>query len=565
MCRAFRTHLRICCISLVLTLVLFSPIRAGEAPGDQKPLRFSLTDTYGRRVSSDDYKGVPVLVEFGACWCGGCQGEAAKLGRIAADFRPRGLAVLHAVAGDNELGSLEYQKHYRLNIVNVLDSNREFEKTYNRDGWPFVIVADRSGNVVYAAGGLQDSASLESLLGKVLTRAPAAGVKTLEGIPYMPATLKRSGESDKPRLRERFPSVACGPDGRVYLAFTSNRNGNDDVFARVFDGKVWSEDHPVAATKADEYDVTVAVDEKNRAWFSWTSNADGKNYNIFVACVADFTQIVKSEQVTRAGDDAMHGRLACGPDGTVWLTYYKWGFEQGTSRDREIYLRRFNGKSWSGEIQVSPTDVPSYEDHADPRVAAKGRSAIVCWSWDFHQPKGYPPDARDPTIFIRSVGPDLKLDAARVLSGKNIDTMPALALDDGGAPWCAWESIAWSSRLRTYAKSLCVSRADGPGGAGTALSGGLQNVCTPCLVRAPGGLLTAVWAENQTGTQWLLKRADLDPKTKRWTAVKTLVADGNPRFPSIACDAKGSLWVAYSRETTAGREIAVENFPLRQE
>ena len=31
-------------------------------------LEFEMADVYGRVVSSQDYKGVPVFLEFGACW-----------------------------------------------------------------------------------------------------------------------------------------------------------------------------------------------------------------------------------------------------------------------------------------------------------------------------------------------------------------------------------------------------------------------------------------------------------------------------------------------------------------
>ncbi len=31
-------------------------------------LEFSLMDSYGREVSSQDYEGVPIFLEFGACW-----------------------------------------------------------------------------------------------------------------------------------------------------------------------------------------------------------------------------------------------------------------------------------------------------------------------------------------------------------------------------------------------------------------------------------------------------------------------------------------------------------------
>ncbi len=31
-------------------------------------LEFSLTDSFGRQVTSQDYTGVPLFLEFGACW-----------------------------------------------------------------------------------------------------------------------------------------------------------------------------------------------------------------------------------------------------------------------------------------------------------------------------------------------------------------------------------------------------------------------------------------------------------------------------------------------------------------
>jgi hypothetical protein len=33
-----------------------------------KTLEFSLFDSYGRKITSQDYKGVPIFLEFGACW-----------------------------------------------------------------------------------------------------------------------------------------------------------------------------------------------------------------------------------------------------------------------------------------------------------------------------------------------------------------------------------------------------------------------------------------------------------------------------------------------------------------
>ena len=50
-------------ISFVIIFICLSAL-----PLEAEKLDFSLMDSHGREVSSQDYKGVPVFVEFGACW-----------------------------------------------------------------------------------------------------------------------------------------------------------------------------------------------------------------------------------------------------------------------------------------------------------------------------------------------------------------------------------------------------------------------------------------------------------------------------------------------------------------
>ncbi len=47
---------------------LFVTVLAMSQPVEAKQLEFSLTDSYGRKVTSQDYIGVPIFLEFGACW-----------------------------------------------------------------------------------------------------------------------------------------------------------------------------------------------------------------------------------------------------------------------------------------------------------------------------------------------------------------------------------------------------------------------------------------------------------------------------------------------------------------
>jgi len=57
--------------AVIFTCIIFVLIlkanKADEVNKGEK-LEFSLMDSYGREVSSQDYEGVPIFLEFGACW-----------------------------------------------------------------------------------------------------------------------------------------------------------------------------------------------------------------------------------------------------------------------------------------------------------------------------------------------------------------------------------------------------------------------------------------------------------------------------------------------------------------
>ena len=530
---------------------------------DKLLLEFALRDHFGREVRSSDYRGAPVLIMAGACWCGGCQQDAEPLRAVAEQYGPRGLGVIRSVSGDNELASLEFQRHYRLPFVQLLDPSREFEKRYNRNGWTFLMLADAEGHVVYRLNGPREAdwQALRERLDKMLPENGEGQRLSRDGVSYLPATLERSGETDRLIQRDRFPSLACDSDGRLYLVFTTNRNGNSDVFLRVYDGEQWQADRPVAATEADEFDGAVTVDKGNRVWVSWTSNADGAKYNIFVAASADVSKPLEHKRITNSEDDAMHARLAASADGRIWVVYYKWHKMGGRSRDKEVYVRCFDGADWSSEAQVSPADVPIYEDHTDPFVAANGDAAVIGWSWDYHRPQGYTKVPREPSIFCREVGADSKLGPVRAVSGANIDTMPAVAVCSDGRLWCAWESVTWdrvagANRKMICAASLDKEQEDRPR-PGKNVSGLQRNVCTPSLAVSPSGVVTLVWAQADVAGRWTLNRAEYESADERWSRPVKVLSEGGPRFPTACYAPNGDLWIACSVASEEGRSIAV--------
>ena len=503
-----------------------------------------------------------MLIFIGSCWCGGCMEETEAFHKFADQYAAKGLVSLRIVAGDNELAALDLQNHFGLPMVHLMDPNRAFEKRYNPDGWTFLMLCDRDGKVVHAVHHFPDRgtenwnkfmAAIDLVLAKP---APARTLKR-DKTDYLAATLQRSGELQSDRLNERFASMTCAPDGKIYLVLTAVRHDSCDVLLRWFDGTNWSQDIPIAATSAQEYDATVLADSQNRIWVCWTAATGEGRHEVSLTSFADPSRIGSALGVAHSEQQAMHGRMACDKNGGLWLTYYKWyNVPRHDSRGKRVCLRRFEHDAWSEEVEISPTDVPEFEKHFDPAIWPSENGVVVAWIWDFHPQysQGYSLFAESPTIFIRPVDQNMGLGRISSVSGKNIDLMPAVAISGNHQVWSAWDSQ--SGNLN---KQICL--ANPAIGVNVApdriqvLDSNMKNVCTPTFVPKPDGGLTLLWSETQDGKQWMLRKMELDVARNHWSQPQLVQSQGNPRFASGTYDKQGHLWVAYSAETERGRRI----------
>lgn len=533
------------------------PADPSSQTGSQNKVRFTLPDTYGRIIRSDDYLGSPTLYIFGSCWCGGCQGDMEPFRNFINQHKSLGLQGVRVVALDNELASLDFQKHYRLNCVQVLDTNRKLEYSLNnRGGWTFLVLADSDGNAVYQANNPKedDYKAIYKILKSGSTNHEIEMAIRNE-IHYMPQSIERNESPDKTKY-ERFPSIAIGPGGDVYVVYTVSNNDSSDVIMRWYNGIEWSQDIPVANSDADEYDGNVLVDTNGHMWACWTSNAREKQYNVFVTALDNSDQPKAPYQLTHSDDDAMHPRMTCDTQGNLWVTYYRWKKHNGQSRDKEVYVRKLSQNQWSSEIQVSPTDVPWYEDHTEPAITAWKDGVMIAWNWDFHPPNaGYSEYADTPTIFMRPMNAQMELEKIVSVSAKNIDVTPAI-IATGDHIVCAWDSAA---RMKNFCATAIDPRQDNPP-RNIRQQDTASNVCTPCLVRSKDGGVSLLWSESKDGTEWVLKYMAYRPDDPKWSTPIVIIKEGNPRFPSATYDSNDRLWIACSVETESGRQIAVQSF-----
>jgi hypothetical protein len=474
-------------------------------------------------------------------------------------YEKKNVFFLHTLGGDQDLSALHFKKHYRLNYPVIPDNLDRYRHLIRVTGITNVAVFGGDGvcvfNEAFMEGSSRDfSAVIDGALSKITGPNRRESAFIDGGTVYAPE-LKGEG----PIAHQRLPALAAGPDGEVHLAYVSDAGGSNDVLLRSMVQGAWGKDAPVAATRADEYAPSLVALGKGQTLVAYVSNEKGR-YDVHAALVKD-GKTQRRWQVTRSPDDAMAPHLSCGEKAEPWLVWYEWAKMGPLSRDREVFAATLRGGAWSKPVQVSPREVPAYEDHADPVSAPDGRGgAWVAWAWDYHGTLKSKPPVDESSIFLRHLDRSMKLGEVLAAgfrgTGRARDYAPALATAADGTPWTAWDNSHQSS-LGYNAKAIFVNRLRGEDFPeqfeGAASAGAIDS---PRLIADRKGSLHLLW-NQETREGWQMWRRIVGPGEPA-AARRIEVNAKRPRYPSAAFDAKGNLWLAYVETEATRWEVRVE-------
>ncbi len=210
---------------------------------------------------------------------------------------------------------------------------------------------------------------------------------------------------------------ACPEDTRIWIVWDSYRNGNYDVYARSYDGKLGQE-LPVAASALYEGDASIAAARDGSVWVAYNTSSPnwGKDQGYLIrqrpvgvplganreVKVRVWRQGKWMEPATQpaeslpASDRSLNfiPRLLADRAGAVWLAFrHRYpkpptaGVDTHAGFYWETYLTRYEGKRW-----VDATPVPSSWDRLSARYSLALSPANELWlAWstdnrDFRSP-----------------------------------------------------------------------------------------------------------------------------------------------------------------------------------
>ncbi|MCA9114705.1 MAG: CehA/McbA family metallohydrolase [Planctomycetaceae bacterium] len=139
-------------------------------------------------------------------------------------------------------------------------------------------------------------------------------------------------------------SAAVGPDGVLWLAWQSFRDGQAEIYARCRREGKWSPDLRITRHVASDWQPAVAVDDTGRAWIGFDSYRSG-NYDVYLTDIAwDGTTADRGElrPVATSPDFEAHASVLA-DDGKIWIAWNAggpgWGkdFRNGETRFRGSY------------------------------------------------------------------------------------------------------------------------------------------------------------------------------------------------------------------------------------
>ncbi len=127
----------------------------------------------GRRVSTADFAGRPLVVNMWASWCEGCRVEAPDIQRFVAD-RPD-IAFLGLDVTDTDAAARDFVRSYGWTHPSIADPSGELANMLNLQGLPTTVYVWPDGRIAATDLGEINYERLQSVGNALAAGAPESG------------------------------------------------------------------------------------------------------------------------------------------------------------------------------------------------------------------------------------------------------------------------------------------------------------------------------------------------------------------------------------------------------
>ena len=155
-----------------------------------------------------------------------------------------------------------------------------------------------------------------------------------------------------------WPSAAFAPNGDLWVAWTAYDNRNaDQIRVRRRVGTEWQDPIVVSPRSGDYLKTAIAIQPDGRVWVAWAAQVDG-NFDVFARSwqAGDWDPVVR---LTSDPQPDIHHRLLADSQGRLHLVWQSY-----RTGDSNIYLKTFDGNRWSTAVAITSHEANDWEPDA---------------------------------------------------------------------------------------------------------------------------------------------------------------------------------------------------------
>lgn len=328
------------------------------------------------------------------------------------------------------------------------------------------------------------------------------------------------------------PSLAIGPDGAPVIVWYDESGGNEEIYLRRWNGVAWVElggsasGGGISDTVGVSLNPSLAIDLDGMPVVAWNDYTSG-DVEIYVrrwngsSWVELGAGSASGGGISNNDGDSHNPSLVIGPDGAPAVAW-----EDNSSGNYEIYLRRWDGATWVelGAGSASGGGISNNDGGSSNPSLAIGPDGMPAVAWDSLSEDTITHHYTRLWKGVNWVGPDrnyeiyvrrwngaawVEIGAGSASSGGISDNngesrYPSLAIGPDGVPVVAWDdNSAWAGDNRDNYK-IHLRRWDGAfwadmaGSAVGSISNDIWSSGGASLAIGPDGLPVVAWTGRNT-------------------------------------------------------------------
>lgn len=278
------------------------------------------------------------------------------------------------------------------------------------------------------------------------------------------------------------PSIIQAADGKVWVAWHTDRTGNEDVFYKFFDGSSWSSETQLTTDLQNDMNPSIMQAQDGKIWVVWETDRKLLDEDIYYRVFDGGSWSGDTPLCTELYPDK-NPSITQTSDGKIWVVW-----SSIRTGNPEIFYKTFDGSAWSAEHQL--TNDQNMDDEDPAIMQAIDGKVWVVWSKKSR--------AKNDDVYYKTFdGVTWSADTQLTTDSYN-DSNPAITQSINGRIWVTWSSNRKASNLNVYYKifdGVSWTTED-------QLTSAMEDDKTPSITQTVNGSIWIVWASKRILAQY---------------------------------------------------------------